>query len=76
MTRNPVMTALVFPAIAGALCIVLAIVTGTGTSGAYVFMFFALPIVVTLLMWPDLAHFFDERKKTGRRRASRRHEHT
>jgi hypothetical protein len=73
MTRNPIMTALVFPAIAGALCIILATVTGTGTSGAYAFMFLAIPILVTLLFWPELAHFFDERKKTSDHRVPRRH---
>lgn len=67
MNRRPIKVILISPAITGALCVVLAIVTGTGTTGAYVFLFLAIPILLLYLMWPERTRFFVERSTPSRR---------
>jgi hypothetical protein len=60
MKRRPIKVILISPAIVGAFCVVLAILTGTGTTGAYVFLFLAMPILLLYLMWPERTRFFVE----------------
>jgi hypothetical protein len=66
MKRRPIKVILISPAIVGALCVVLAILTGTGTTGAYVFLFLAIPILLLYLMWPERTRFFVEGSTTPR----------
>lgn len=67
MNRRPIKVILISPAIVGALCVVLAAVTGTGTTGAYVFLFLAIPILLLYLMWPERTRFFVDGSATSRR---------
>lgn len=70
MNRRPIKVILLSPVIVGALCVVLAIVTGTGTTGAYVFLFLAMPILLLYLMWPERTRFFVGDSATSRRARS------
>lgn len=76
MNRGPVMIVVVIPAIAGALCVILAIATRTGTTGAYVCLYIALPILIALLFWAERKGFLTnepENRPDHRDRRPRRH---
>lgn len=52
---------LILSMVAGMLSVVLAIVTGTGTTGAYVFALLSMPALLLFFMWPERTRFFVDR---------------
>lgn len=71
------MIVVVIPAIAGALCVLLAIATRTGTTGAYVFLFAGIPILLALLLWSERKGFLtNEPEKQPDRQERQSHPHT
>lgn len=75
MTRRSTRTIMICSALTGMLSVALAIVTRTGTAGAYVFALLAMPVLLAVLMWPERTRFFVGRshsRRHGRTRSRRR----
>lgn len=58
MKRRSTDTILLSSFLAGMLPVALAVLTGTGTSGAYVFALVIIPVLLLTLMWPQRRRFF------------------
>lgn len=66
MNRRPTGTILLSSFFAGMLPVILAVVTGTGTTGAYIFAFLIIPILLVFLMWPERTRFFIDKSHWSR----------
>ena len=67
MNRRPTRTIVISSIVAGMLPVLLAALTGTGTTGAYAFLFLIAPILLVFLMWPERTRFFVGGSATSRR---------
>jgi len=70
--RRPTRTIVISSIVAGMLPVILAALTGTGTTGAYVFLFLIAPILLVFLMWPERTRFFVGDSATSRRTRPKR----